>query len=114
MTSALVRLTLIFHPHKTKKPHKTSTVPQWGISKRPISHKSLFITCSVDLSQEDKPLEAETTTSEAASEEATEPPEEDQPKLDPRRLEEKFAVINTGIYECRSCGYCLSTYYCKI
>ena len=23
----------------------------------------------------------------------------------PRRLEEKFAVLNTGIYECRSCGY---------
>ncbi|KAK7397283.1 hypothetical protein VNO78_18451 [Psophocarpus tetragonolobus] len=24
---------------------------------------------------------------------------------DPRRMEEKFAVLNTGIYECRSCGY---------
>ena len=22
-----------------------------------------------------------------------------------RRLEEKFAVLNTGVYECRSCGY---------
>lgn len=26
-------------------------------------------------------------------------------KFDNRRLEEKFAVLNTGIYECRSCGY---------
>ncbi|KAL1225356.1 hypothetical protein V5N11_009014 [Cardamine amara subsp. amara] len=25
--------------------------------------------------------------------------------LEKRRLEEKFAVLNTGIYECRSCGY---------
>ncbi|KAF5807837.1 putative rubredoxin, iron-binding protein [Helianthus annuus] len=25
--------------------------------------------------------------------------------FDKRRLEEKFAVLNTGIYECRSCGY---------
>ncbi|KAI3797743.1 hypothetical protein L1987_33006 [Smallanthus sonchifolius] len=25
--------------------------------------------------------------------------------LDKRRLEEKFAVLNTRIYECRSCGY---------
>lgn len=26
-------------------------------------------------------------------------------KLERRRLEERFAVLNTGIYECRSCGY---------
>jgi hypothetical protein len=109
MTSALVRPTVIFHLPKTKKPHKSSIVPQWGISKRSISHKSLFIASSVELSQEDKPLEAETTTSEAAPEAATETPEEDQPKLDPRRFEEKFAVINTGIHECRSCGYCYQT-----
>ncbi|KAK9667985.1 hypothetical protein RND81_13G026300 [Saponaria officinalis] len=25
--------------------------------------------------------------------------------FDKKRLEEKFAVLNTGIYECRSCGY---------
>lgn len=25
--------------------------------------------------------------------------------MEKRRLEEKFAVLNTGIYECRSCGY---------
>ncbi|KAJ0717388.1 putative Rubredoxin domain-containing protein [Helianthus annuus] len=25
--------------------------------------------------------------------------------FDKHRLEEKFAVLNTGIYECRSCGY---------
>ncbi|PKI44759.1 hypothetical protein CRG98_034707 [Punica granatum] len=32
-------------------------------------------------------------------------PESPEEKFDKRRLEEKFAVLNTGIYECRSCGY---------
>ena len=31
--------------------------------------------------------------------------DEMQEKFDKRRLEEKFAVLNTGIYECRSCGF---------
>ncbi|TKY61412.1 Rubredoxin protein [Spatholobus suberectus] len=44
---------------------------------------------SVDVSKEDTPASAK--------------PESE--KVDPRRLEEKFAVLNTGIYECRSCGY---------
>ncbi|CAL4904485.1 unnamed protein product [Urochloa decumbens] len=45
---------------------------------------------SVDVSKDDKPLE---TTADGG------------PKLDPRRFEEKFAVLNTGVHECRSCGY---------
>lgn len=48
---------------------------------------------SVDVSKED------TTPTSSES-----PPSEPE-KLDTRRLEEKFAVLNTGIYECRSCGY---------
>ncbi|KAB1202751.1 Rubredoxin [Morella rubra] len=47
----------------------------------------------------------ETPTS---SEQPTLPPQEPQESeetLDRRRLEEKFAVLNTGIYECRSCGH---------
>ncbi|KAJ1697716.1 hypothetical protein LUZ63_006228 [Rhynchospora breviuscula] len=105
MASAIVSPTFIFTPHQTKKPQTTSIAPQWGVCRRPVSLKPLFITSSVDLSQEDKPLEAETTIPEAAPEEATEIQDQDQPKVDPRRFEEKFAVINTGIYECRSCGY---------
>lgn len=31
--------------------------------------------------------------------------ENPEEKFDTRRLEEKFAVLNTGVYECRSCGY---------
>ncbi|KAK4409379.1 UNVERIFIED_CONTAM: Rubredoxin-1 [Sesamum angustifolium] len=56
---------------------------------------------SIDVSKEDK------------QEQPVAPPEESEPepepelenKLDKRRLEEKFAVVNTGVYECRSCGY---------
>lgn len=48
-----------------------------------------FTINSIDISKEDTP-----PTSES----------EDQ-NSDKRRLEEKFAVLNTGIYECRSCGY---------
>ena len=44
---------------------------------------------SVDISKEDTPVK----------------PESELENLGPRRLEEKFAVLNTGIYECRSCGY---------
>ncbi|KAK8939643.1 hypothetical protein KSP40_PGU012240 [Platanthera guangdongensis] len=29
----------------------------------------------------------------------------EEDKFERRRLEERFAVLNTGIYECRSCGY---------
>ncbi|XP_051139499.1 uncharacterized protein LOC127257175 [Andrographis paniculata] len=47
---------------------------------------------SVDVSKEDQP------TAEA---------EEESPEqqLEQRRVEEKFAVVNTGIHECRSCGF---------
>lgn len=32
-------------------------------------------------------------------------PQEVEDTIEKRREEEKFAVLNTGIYECRSCGY---------
>ncbi|QCD77668.1 uncharacterized protein LOC114187723 [Vigna unguiculata] len=52
---------------------------------------------SIDVSKEDTtPSPSPTPTPEPAPE---------AENLDPRRLEEKFAVLNTGIYECRSCGY---------
>ncbi|KAF8699460.1 hypothetical protein HU200_034684 [Digitaria exilis] len=76
-----------------------------------------FAVHSVDVSKDDMPLEtppATTTTVESAQENAaagvakvapSQTEEDDGPKLDPRRFEEKFAVLNTGIHECRSCGY---------
>ncbi|CAO2163686.1 unnamed protein product [Urochloa humidicola] len=68
-----------------------------------------FALHSVDVSKDDKPLEAPPPAAESAQQGAAEvQPEGDDdgaPKLDPRRFEEKFAVLNTGIHECRSCGY---------
>ncbi|KAG6401113.1 hypothetical protein SASPL_137958 [Salvia splendens] len=50
---------------------------------------------SIDVSKEDKDPPAPTEDKEP----------EPESNLDARRFEEKFAVVNTGIYECRSCGY---------
>ncbi|KAG8047049.1 hypothetical protein GUJ93_ZPchr0008g13571 [Zizania palustris] len=80
---------------------------------------SHFLLRSVDVSKDDKPLETTTATPSVAATETTQQDdgaplpeelewaveEEGGPKVDPRRFEEKFAVINTGVYECRSCGY---------
>ncbi|KAG6385836.1 hypothetical protein SASPL_154717 [Salvia splendens] len=53
---------------------------------------------SIDVSKEDK-----------QDQDLPIPSEDEEPEpesnLDSRRLEEKFAVVNTGVYECRSCGY---------
>lgn len=57
-----------------------------------------LITKSVDVSKEDKPISGQPISEQPRSSDSSE-------TLDKRRLEEKFAVLNTGIYECRSCGY---------
>ncbi|KAF8387599.1 hypothetical protein HHK36_026252 [Tetracentron sinense] len=64
-------------------------------------HRSLRLQLaskSIDISKEDKPVSEEPSS-------PTAPADSDEEKLDNRRPEEKFAVLNTGIYECRSCGY---------
>ncbi|KAL6593288.1 hypothetical protein ACP70R_049041 [Stipagrostis hirtigluma subsp. patula] len=79
-----------------------------------VTSSQHFALHSVDVSKDDKPLEApasERKEEAALAGDGFAPlPEEgaaeaDGPKLDPRRLAEKFAVLNTGVYECRSCGY---------
>ncbi|XP_020210998.1 uncharacterized protein LOC109795851 [Cajanus cajan] len=67
--------------HPTLKP-KLHNLPTPSLLLKPCKLRTLTVT-SVDVSKEETPAE----------------------DLDPRRLEEKFAVLNTGIYECRSCGY---------
>ncbi|PHT41252.1 Rubredoxin 4 [Capsicum baccatum] len=52
---------------------------------------------SIDVSKEDQPISEQQPEAEQQQQE--------EEKFDKRRLEEKFAVLNTGIYECRSCGY---------
>lgn len=61
---------------------------------------------SVDVSKEDKPtIPEETAKNSVGSDKSQEEEQGDASKFDQRRLEEKFAVLNTGISECRSCGY---------
>ncbi|XP_073063928.1 uncharacterized protein [Primulina eburnea] len=75
----------LFNLHNTQ-PQTLFKTPAFFKPRRPIIISTTWIK-STDVSNEDKSI----------SEEA--------PKADKRRQEEKFAVINTGIYECRSCGY---------
>ncbi|XP_010528795.1 PREDICTED: uncharacterized protein LOC104805815 [Tarenaya hassleriana] len=61
---------------------------------------------SIDVSQEDNPSPPQSSDQPEGGllpEQEIETP--DESSIDSRRLEEKFAVLNTGIYECRSCGY---------
>lgn len=64
-------------------------------------------TNSIDVSKEDKPTSDEPAAPPPTSYIEPEPEQEAaaETTFDKRRLEEKFAVLNTGIYECRSCGY---------
>lgn len=73
-----------------------------------LTSSSHFSLHSVDVSKDDKPLDtaAETKQVDLSAPLPVELDKEDGgPKLDPRRFEEQFAVLNTGVYECRSCGY---------
>jgi rubredoxin len=69
---------------------------------RPVASSHHLARHSVDVTKDDKP-----PPSAAAETESTQQQEDEdgRPKLDPRRFEEKFAVLNTRVHECRSCGY---------
>lgn len=72
---------------------------------RPVASSHHLTRHSVDVTKDDKPLEP--LPPAAAETESTQQQEDEDggPKLDPRRFEEKFAVLNTGVHECQSCGY---------
>lgn len=87
---------LFIHSHKPLATTRTSS-----------SH---FWLHSVDVSKDDKPLDTAAAETKQEDFSAPLPGELDEgedggPKLDPRRFEEQFAVLNTGVHECRSCGY---------
>ncbi|OVA16624.1 Rubredoxin-like domain [Macleaya cordata] len=118
MASATARLTFTFHLHTShsqlspsrSKTHLPISLPQLKkpiISPLQTLQKLQFTSKCIDVSQEDKPTSEEpnliSTTTESESE--SEPPVLEEVIFDKRRLEEQFAVLNTGIYECRSCGY---------
>ncbi|KAI3802806.1 hypothetical protein L1987_30949 [Smallanthus sonchifolius] len=77
------------------KPHITFPFKAYTFSALRKHPKLQFSAKSTDVSKEDRPSESSTEVEAEADTEA----------FDKRRLEEKFAVLNTGIYECRSCGY---------
>ncbi|KAL6646508.1 hypothetical protein ACP70R_018116 [Stipagrostis hirtigluma subsp. patula] len=115
---ALACTARLIHPYMASKNPRASPPPPFLFQAHrapatAVTSSQHFALHSVDVSKDDKPLEAP-----AAERKEEEPalagdgfaplPEEaaaDGPKLDPRRLAEKFAVLNTGVYECRSCGY---------
>ncbi|KAE8734686.1 Rubredoxin 4 [Hibiscus syriacus] len=108
MASATTRLSFSFHhltqPNpKPKNPHLfhlSHKLPKTNIKPQRNQHPHHFIIHSIDVSKEDS-QETPASNSENQSQE----PSGEEEKFDKRRLEEKFAVLNTGIYECRSCGF---------
>lgn len=124
MASATTRPTFSFHlsanPKLTHHHHHslpTSTTPR--IPKKLHLTTRLnpnpnppFRPRSVDVSKEDKPTSSQEPPAPPPppvpaqeQEGPPPPPPDDGQDFDRRRMEEKFAVLNTGIYECRSCGY---------
>lgn len=75
--------------HFTNNPKTLSTkrIPSYSYPRK-------LTVKSIDISKEDTTPTPTPTSEESGNQ-----------NLDKRRLEEKFAVLNTGIYECRSCGY---------
>ncbi|KAL1350556.1 hypothetical protein HN51_014599 [Arachis hypogaea] len=101
------------HLHPLNKPKPHSPTPSFFLLLKPFSKNrtkhtpTLRVVNSVDTTREDTPP---TSDNNADSPPAISPPPppplpEESESFDKRRLEEKFAVLNTGIYECRSCGY---------
>ncbi|KAJ7978077.1 Rubredoxin like [Quillaja saponaria] len=113
MACATSRPTFSFHLYTSfsqptspkSKPHfpnstilpKIISISQFYKFSKPLN----FSVTSIDVSKEDKPTSEQPDISQPTLSSLPEEPE----NFDKRRLEEKFAVLNTGIYECRSCGY---------
>ncbi|XP_043725097.1 rubredoxin [Telopea speciosissima] len=112
MASATTRPTFSFHLHSSHtqpsrtRPKTLVSIPTFHSQKLLVSPsynppRLQFTSKSVDVSKEDKPISGEPDLTSASDD--TPIPETE--KFDKRRLEERFAVLNTGIYECRSCGH---------
>ncbi|KAJ8620393.1 hypothetical protein MRB53_028922 [Persea americana] len=109
--SATTRPNFSFHLLTSKTQNPTSPAKPKTLlhPKNPfflIPPRPHFISASVDVSKDDKPISDKPQSPPPPPEDNSFPfPSEEEPKLDRRRLEERFAVLNTGIYECRSCGH---------
>ncbi|KDP23625.1 hypothetical protein JCGZ_23458 [Jatropha curcas] len=101
MASATTRPTFSFHLSHPRPNTHFSKSSFLSLYKTPKT-QTHFTIRSIDVSKEDK---RPTSNQQSIPTPLESPPQEEEPKFDKRRLEEKFAVLNTGIYECRSCGY---------
>ncbi|WRX23206.1 Rubredoxin domain - like 2 [Theobroma cacao] len=117
MASATTRLTFSFHhltqaSPKPQKPHLflcPKLLPTNSLTtKKPRGKQLHFTIHSVDVSKEDS-QDTPPASDQQENQPPPPPPSQEsgakEKKFDKRRLEEKFAVLNTGIYECRSCGF---------
>uniref|UniRef100_A0A804M5Z5 Rubredoxin-like domain-containing protein n=1 Tax=Zea mays TaxID=4577 RepID=A0A804M5Z5_MAIZE len=72
---------------------------------RPVASSHHLARHSVYVTKDDKPLEPPLPAAVETESTHQQEDEDGGPKLDPRRFEEKFAVLNTGVHECRSYGH---------
>ncbi|KAI4350038.1 hypothetical protein L6164_010565 [Bauhinia variegata] len=94
------------HPPKPKLHLTNPSLLSKSLSNSHLQKRSnppKITTNSVDVSKEDKPTSEQPDSVSPTSSSPSQVQETET--VDKRRLEEKFAVLNTGIYECRSCGY---------
>ncbi|KAI4301888.1 hypothetical protein L6164_035125 [Bauhinia variegata] len=94
------------HPPKTKLHFANPSLQPKCLSNsylQKCSSPRQFTVKSIDVSKEDKPTSEQPDSASSTSSSPSE--DQESETMDKRRLEEKFAVLNTGIYECRSCGY---------
>uniref|UniRef100_A0A7N0UJ86 Rubredoxin-like domain-containing protein n=1 Tax=Kalanchoe fedtschenkoi TaxID=63787 RepID=A0A7N0UJ86_KALFE len=94
---ACATTTPTFSFHRTATPHSRPKLISFSTSRKPH-----FVPRSIDVSKDDKPTPNQ--AAEPVVKDSPDPPA-GEVLFDKRRLEEKFAVLNTGVYECRSCGY---------
>ncbi|CAN0920507.1 rub [Linum grandiflorum] len=113
-SAATTRPTFSFHlisqqlvsSHSLPRTRFHFSIPQPSISLCNPQRTTHFALSSIDVSKEDKPPTPDAQISEPVALQDEESSElESEQQFDKRRLEEKFAVLNTGVYECRSCGY---------
>ncbi|XP_071723581.1 uncharacterized protein [Rutidosis leptorrhynchoides] len=102
------RPTFFFHHLSHPKLHSTPPPPLFPkltpITIQKCSSKlNYYALNSIDVSKEDNPTSS--NQPDPTPQVELEVEEEGEETFDKRRLEEKFAVLNTGIYECRSCGF---------
>ncbi|KAJ8760674.1 hypothetical protein K2173_017661 [Erythroxylum novogranatense] len=106
MACATTRPTFSFHLSQVAPPKARTHLRKLPFVSICKPQKAHFTVQSIDFSKEDKtPTSNQTNTSATESSTGAAEAEGSERKFDKRRLEEKFAVLNTGIYECRSCGY---------